>query len=230
MMVDKTCPNCGSPVPAFNDHCFTCGYDYPPAERDRPHDAAPSRDNARPGVVTAAVAVALLLGVGNTIGGLGHIQGVVATATRRGYPYDFRYAGLLIVGIAIAYSGVLCLWAVRGLARGERPAWDRALSGTILLLLVGVPLIPVEGPGQDNGVLQAAVPGTVSLIVLLAARPRLGTFTPSASDDEPQLMPIPEWDPEVRICPWCAKQVAADRKARCNHCGELFATRSSQPR
>jgi hypothetical protein len=143
-------------------------------------------NNARPGVVTAAVAVALWLGLGNTIGGLGHIQGVVETATRRGYPYDFRYAALLLVGITVAYSGVLCLWAVRGLARGERPAWDRAVSGTILLLLVGVLLIPVEGPGQDNALLQAAVPGTVSLIVLLAARSRLGTFTPSASDDEPR--------------------------------------------
>jgi hypothetical protein len=142
-------------------------------------------NNTRPGVVTAAVAVALWLGLANTIGGLGHIQGVVETATRRGYPYDFRYAALLLVGITVAYSGVLCLWAARGLARGERPAWDRAVSGTILLLLVGVLLIPVEGPGQDNALLQAAVPGTVSLIVLLAARSRLGTFTPSAYDDEP---------------------------------------------
>jgi hypothetical protein len=228
MMVDKTCPNCGSPVPAFNDHCYACGYDYPPEERVRPVDAAPSRDNARPGVVTAAVAVTLWMGLGNILQGLGHIQGVVQTATRRGYPYDFRYAGLLIVGIMIVYAGVLCLWAVRGLARGERPAWDRALSGTILLLLVGVTLIPVEGPGQDNAVLQATIPGLVSLIVLLAARPRLGTFTPSASDNEPQ-RPIQGWDPEVRICPWCGKKVAADRKSRCNHCGELLATRSSAP-
>jgi hypothetical protein len=196
---------------------------------DPPHDGAPSRDNARPGIVTAAVAVALWIGLGNTIGGLGHIQGVIETATRRGYAYDFRYAGLLIVGTTIAFSGVLCLWAVRGLARGERPAWDRALSGTILLLLVGIPLIPVDGPGQDNAVLQAAIPGTVSLIVLLAARPRLGTFTPSASDHEPQLVPTQGWDPEVRICPWCVKKVAADRKSRCNHCGELLATRSSSP-
>ena len=81
---------------------------------------------------------------------------MIQTATTRGYPYDFRYAGLLLVGITIVYSGVLCLWAVRGLARGERPAWDRALSGTILLLLVAVPLIPVE---PDNAIIQVAVPG-----------------------------------------------------------------------
>ena len=192
-------------------------------------DGAPSRDNARPGVVTAAVVVAVWFGLGNIIQGLGHIQGVVETATRRGYPYDFRYAGLLLVGIMIIYSGVLFLWAVRGLARGERPAWDRALSGTILLLLVAVPLVPLEGPGQDNAILQAAVPGAVSLIVLFAARPQLGTFTLSASDNEPQMVPIGGWDPELRICPWCGKKVAADRKSRCNHCGELLATRASPP-
>jgi hypothetical protein len=110
-----------------------------------PDDGASSREYARPGLVTAAVIAAVWLGLGNIIQGLGHIQGVVETATRRGYPYDFRYAGLLMVGIMIVYSGVLFLWAVRGLARGERSAWDRALSGTILLLLVAVPLIPLEG-------------------------------------------------------------------------------------
>jgi hypothetical protein len=231
MMVDKTCPKCGSPVPALNDHCYACGYDYPPGERERvrPDDAAPSRDNARPGVVTAAVVVAVWFGLGNIIQGLGHIQGVVQTATSRGYPYDFRYAALLLVGIMIVYSGVLFLWAVRGLARGERPAWDRALSGTILMLLVAVPLIPVDGPGRDNAILQALVPGTVSLIILLAARPRLGTFTLSASNNDPQMMPIWRWDPELRICPWCGKKVAANRKSRCNHCGGLLAARSSQP-
>ena len=233
-MVDKTCPKCGSPVPALNDHCYSCGYDYPPGERERvrPDDVAPHRDNdrprgnARPDVVTAAVVVAVWLGLGNIIQGLAHIQGVVETATRRGYPYDFRYAGLLLVGIMIVYSGALYLWAVRGLARGERPAWDRALSGTILLLLVAVPLIPVE---PDNAIIQAAVPGIVSLFVLLAARPRLGTFAPSASDNEPELVPTRGWDPEVRICPWCGKKVAADRRSRCNHCGELLATRSPSP-
>ena len=194
---------------------------------DPPHDGAPSRDNARPGIVTAATGLTLLLG-SYTIGGLAHMQGVMETATRRGYPYDFRYAGLLIVGITIAFSGVLCLWAVRGLARGQRPAWDRALSGTLLLLLVSVPLIPVYGPGRDNAV-TTAIPAAVNLILLLAAWPRLGAFTASPSDDEPQVVPIRGWDPEVRICPWCRKNVAADRKSRCNHCGERLVTRPSQP-
>ena len=69
----------------------------------------------------------------------------------------------------------------------------------------------------------------MSLIVLLAARPRLGTFTLSASNNEPQLVPIGAWDPELRICPWCGKKVATDRKSRCNHCGERLVTRHSPP-
>jgi hypothetical protein len=43
------------------------------------------------------------------------------------------------------------------------------------------------------------------------------------------MVPIGAWDPELRICPWCGKKVAADRKSRCNHCGELLATRASPP-
>ena len=181
---------------------------------DPPHDGAPSRDNARPGVVTAAVAVTLWIGLGNTIQGLAHMQGVIATATRRGYPYDFRYAGLLLVGITIVYSGVLCLWAVRGLARGERPAWDRALSGTILLLLVAVPLIPVE---PDNAILQAAVPGTVSLIVLLAARPRLGPFTHSAAVGlQPSAAGLPQ-------CGRCGQVLSPFWRERCGVCKAPFS-------
>ena len=69
----------------------------------------------------------------------------------------------------------------------------------------------------------------MSLIVLLAARPRLGTFTLAASNSEPRMAPIGAWDPELRICPWCGKTVAANRKSRCNHCGEVFAVTQSPP-
>ena len=107
------------------------------------------------------------------ISGLAHMQGVMATAARRGYAYDFRYAALLLVGIMVAFAGVLCVSAARGLARGQRPAWDRALSGTLLLLLVSIPLIPVDGPGQDNAV-STAIAGAVNLVVLFVTRHRLG--------------------------------------------------------
>ena len=119
-----------------------------------------------------AAGLTLLIGLSSVTGGNAHVQGVMSTAQIRGYAYDFRYAGLVLVGIMVAYAGVLCLWAVRGLARAQRHAWDRALSGTLLLLLVNVPLIPVDGPGRDNAV-TTAIPAAVNLILLLVARRRL---------------------------------------------------------
>ncbi len=127
-----------------------------------------------PSLTTREIAAGAIgfVGVLYVISGLGHMQGVMATAARRGYAYDFRYAALLLVGIMVAFAGVLCLSAARGLARGQRPAWDRALIGTLLLLLVSVPLLPVAGPGQDNAV-SIAIPATVQLVVLLVMRRRL---------------------------------------------------------
>lgn len=137
-----------------------------------PSPTGPIPTGPSPPLTTRQIVAGLTLIVGfNLIAGLAHIQGVMATAARRGYTYDFRYAGLLLVGITIAYAGLLCLWAVRGLARGQRHAWDRALSGTLLLLLVSLPLIPVDGPGQDNAV-STAIPAAVILVLLLVTRHR----------------------------------------------------------
>ena len=137
-----------------------------------PSPTGPSPVDPRPPWTIRQILAGLALILGfNLVAGLAHIQGVMATATRRGYDYDFRYAALVLVGITVAYAGLLCLWAVRGLARGQRAAWDRALSGTLLLLLVSVPLIPVNGPGQDNAV-STAIPAAVILVLLLVTRHR----------------------------------------------------------
>lgn len=98
--------------------------------------------------------------------GLAHLYGVMVTATRRSYAYDFRLAALLLVGMALVFAAALCLSAVRGLARRQRAAWGRALIGTLLLLLVLVPLNPVQ-PDMAPGLSVAAA---VNLIVLLAVR------------------------------------------------------------
>jgi hypothetical protein len=105
-----------------------------------------------------------------TIMGLGHLYGVIVAATTRGdYSYNFRFAGLLLVGSTLVFGAALCLSAVRGLARGQRPAWNRALSGTILLLLVFVLLIPLQ-PDMAPGL---SVLAALTLIALLAAWRRL---------------------------------------------------------
>lgn len=37
---DKDCPRCGRKVPFYNEHCYSCGYDYP-----RPDEAAETADD-----------------------------------------------------------------------------------------------------------------------------------------------------------------------------------------
>ena len=125
---------------------------------DRPEPVA--------GTLAAATGMTLLVGLLITVMGLGHLYGVIVTATGRGYVYDFRLAALLLVGIALAFGGALCLSAARGLARRQRTAWGRALIGTLLLLLVLVPLIPMP-PDMAPGLLALAA---VNLMVLLLAR------------------------------------------------------------
>jgi hypothetical protein len=98
--------------------------------------------------------------------GLAHLYGVMVTAPERTYAYDFRLAALLLVGMALVFGAALCLSAVRGLARRQRAAWGRALIGTLLLLLVLVPLGPVQ-PDMAPGL---SVLAAVNLIVLLAVR------------------------------------------------------------
>ena len=118
----------------------------------------------------AAAAVTLLVGLASTIFGGAHFLGVTGNASRGVYPsYDFRLASMLSIGILMVVAGTLCIAAVRGLARGRRRAWDHAMGGTVLLLLVTVPLcfVPVQGDLAALLVLLAAP----NLIILLVARP-----------------------------------------------------------
>ena len=116
-----------------------------------------------------AAGTTLFVGLLLTIMGGAHLDGVLIVATRRGYDYDFRLAGLLLVGSTLVFGGALCLSAVRGLARGRRTAWGRAMSGTLLLLLVLVLMSPVQ-PKMAPGL---SVLAAVNLIALLAATRRL---------------------------------------------------------
>ena len=113
-----------------------------------------------------AAGTSLFVGLLISFMGLAHLYGVIVTATRRSYAYDFRLAALLLVGMALVLGAALCLSAVRGLARGQRAAWGRALTGTLVLLLVLVPLGPVQ-PEMAPGL---SVLAGVNLIVVLAAR------------------------------------------------------------
>lgn len=125
--------------------------------------------SSQAGLSQLAAGTCLFVGLLITTMGSAHLYGVMVTATRRSYAYDFRLAALLVVGIALVFAAALCLTAVRGLARHDRAAWSRALVGTLLLLLVLVPLSPVQ-PDMAPGLSVLAV---VNLIVLLAVRREL---------------------------------------------------------
>jgi hypothetical protein len=123
------------------------------------------------GLHAGAATVTILVGLFGTVSGGAHFQGVAEAALRRGYAYDVRLAGLLLLGLTIVFAGVLCLTAVRGLARGQRRAWDRAMIGTLLLILVTAPIYPSPTQGELAGAL--AFPAAVNVIVLALAWHRL---------------------------------------------------------
>lgn len=133
--------------------------------------APQGRTDAIPPPASTRLAAGLTAFVGGliTFMGAAHLYGVLVTASWRGYAYDFRFAGLLLIGSGLVFGSVLCLSAVLGLARGHRTAWWRAMCGTILLLLVLVlfsPLQPDMAPGLS-------VVAAGNLIALLAAWRRL---------------------------------------------------------
>jgi hypothetical protein len=130
------------------------------AETDAPAELASTQ---------IAAGMSLFVGLLLAIMGAAHVQGVLTAATNRGYDYDFRLAGLLLVGSTLVFGGASCLSGVRGLARGQRTAWGRAMSGTLLLLLVLVLMTPLQ-PEMAPGL---SVFAALNLVALLAARRRL---------------------------------------------------------
>jgi hypothetical protein len=123
-------------------------------------------------------------GSNSTNFGGAHLLGVIGNISRGAYDsYDFRVASLLLLGITMVFAGVLCLTAVRGLARGQRPAWDRAMIGSLLLLLATAPITSL---GQQ-GLLAAAQawPAAFNIIILVVARHRLE----AAADHDPGSSP-----------------------------------------
>jgi hypothetical protein len=119
------------------------------------------------GLLAAAAGATLLAGLLGTISGGAHLEGVIQTAVARGYAYDFRLTALILLGTTMVLASVLCLTAVRGLARGQRRAWDRAMIGTLFLLLATAPITPLPAQGQQAAFL--AFPAALNLIVLVVA-------------------------------------------------------------
>ena len=125
-------------------------------------------------ILRISAGMTLLVGLVTTTFGGAHLLGVLSNYSRGAYPlYTFRVGSMIGIGIMMVVAGVLCITAVRGLANGQRRAWDLAVGGTGLVLLVTLPLIKVPVQGELAGALAFfAVP---NLIVLVIAQRRLET-------------------------------------------------------
>jgi hypothetical protein len=91
------------------------------------------------GLITFALAV---LHLGAVVGRALLGRGFGGAAS---FAYDFRFYSLVLVGLLIAVPGFLCVLSAWGLSRGETSAWRRAVYSSGFLLMINVPLIPIQG-------------------------------------------------------------------------------------
>ena len=179
----------------------------------------------RPASLQVAAGMTLFVGLIGTVMGGAHLEGVIQTAMTKGYAYDLRLEFLLLLGIGMVFASVLCLTAVRGLANGQRRAWDRAVIGALLLLLVTAPIIP--HPKQGEMAAGLSVLAAVNLVALMAAWRRLETdpFSPAVAP-EPRTASGTKL---VNACGSCG-QVLNPTWDKCLHCGASVADDPPVPR
>jgi hypothetical protein len=80
-------------------------------------------------------------------------------------PNPIRMCGRPSPGSTIVLAGALCIAGVRRLDRGQRIGWERALWGTLFLLVIAFPLRPMQ-PELAGGLSTVSV---INLVVLLGA-------------------------------------------------------------
>ena len=86
------------------------------------------------------------------------------------FSYDFTFKALVLVGLAIALPGFLCLAQARGLARGAESAWSNALWWSLWLLGLNAFFWRAFAP-------LLALLAVVNVVALLATRKRFQLTT-----------------------------------------------------
>jgi len=115
----------------------------------------------------AAAGMSVFVGLLSSVQGGAHLLSVIGVALTRGYAYNFRLTSLVLIGALMVLAGVLCLASARAVAAGRRSAWWTSARGTLLLLLVVVPLIPIQTEMASG----LTILGVVNLAFLYRARP-----------------------------------------------------------
>ena len=85
------------------------------------------------------------------------------------FAYDFRFYSLLLLAVVIIIPSLVFVLHARRLTEGNATAWNRTLWACIVLLLINVPLVPIQAFALDPILL-----ATVTLVFLLADRKRFG--------------------------------------------------------
>lgn len=113
---------------------------------------ATARRRRVPLVFVAVAAINLFCGAMIAALGTAHLAAVVGRALAgKGsgpggtFVYDFRFYSLMLLGVLLVAAGVTCLSSVRRLIRGDGGGRRVAVSATVVLLALNVPLMPIQG-------------------------------------------------------------------------------------
>lgn len=105
------------------------------------HVISYGRRRQAPAPLLTVASLNALCGLANGLLLSAHLAAVLGRAVQgRGFlgaptfSYDFTFKALVLVGLAIALPGFLCLGQARGLTRGERSAWSNAFWWSLWLL------------------------------------------------------------------------------------------------
>ncbi len=102
----------------------------------------------------------------------GHLVAVLIVELRRSpVIYDFRFYSLLLLGVVNGTLALAALRVARRLAAGEREARRTAMRAMLGLLVVNVPLGPIQGFATA-----LAIFASLDLIALALARHRASEF------------------------------------------------------
>lgn len=114
--------------------------------------AAAARRRRVPHALVAVATINLFCGAVIAQLGTAHLVAVVgrALAGKGSGPsgtfiYDFRFYSLVLLGVMLIAAAVACLTSVRSLTRGDAAGRRVAVSATVVLLALNVPLMPIQG-------------------------------------------------------------------------------------
>jgi hypothetical protein len=95
------------------------------------------------------------------------------------FTYDFRFYSLLLLAVVIIIPGLVFVMDARRLTVGDARAWKRALWASGALLLINVPLVPIQAFA-----LAPALVATINLVSLWAGRKQYGSRFASESEGD----------------------------------------------